>query len=226
MNRTKRAVAKFAVLVLILLFIGIIYRLPVVQKSVSQEQVSRYVQGFGILGPLFLTLLITIGEMSPVPSVIFIILTAVLLGPMPAFVCATIGTNIGSFFSFWIARRLGREYVGRVIGKKLARYDAALTRHGFTTSLYLRLTFLPSAIVNYGSGLTRMRFKDYFWGTVIGHIPQQLFLIFVVSRIITGEYGTLLGWQAILSLLLFGIAFFIPVLARKATVGKKLVSKK
>jgi len=54
---------------------------------------------------------------------------------------------------------------------KLQRLDAEAERHGFIFISYLRLAYVPFAPLNYGAGLTRIRFLDYLGGSVLGMLP-------------------------------------------------------
>ena len=75
------------------------------------------------------------------------------------------GSVFGASISFVIGRTLGRDFAADLIGDRLQKYDDGIERHGFTTVLYLRLIYLPYAPLNFGLGLTKVRFWDFFWAS-------------------------------------------------------------
>jgi uncharacterized membrane protein YdjX (TVP38/TMEM64 family) len=221
-----KAILNFAVLVIFITCVIVAYQLPAIKAHLSKEEVGSFVKGFGIWGPLIAVILITVGEMTPIPGLIFTLAAAILFGPVPAFIYTTIGSNIGSVLCFWISRKLGRDFARRFTGDGLKKYERALVRNGFATSLYLRLTFVPSPIVNYGSGLTSMRFRDYLWGTIIGHLPSQLVLIIVLTKLVSGDVAGLLTWPVILTIALFVFSFFIPTLIRRLEKRRRRAARR
>src|SRR3972149_4406711 len=47
--------------------------------------------------------------------------------------------------------------------------------NGFATVLYLRLVYFPFTPMNFGMGLTKVRFWDYFSGTALDIVVGTLF---------------------------------------------------
>ncbi|MEJ2521224.1 MAG: VTT domain-containing protein, partial [Desulfuromonadales bacterium] len=71
------------------------------------------------------------------------------------------GAMLGASAAFVIGRTLGREFAASLVGDRLRKYDEAIERNGFATVLYLRLIYFPFTPMNFGMGLTRVRFLDY-----------------------------------------------------------------
>jgi uncharacterized membrane protein YdjX (TVP38/TMEM64 family) len=72
---------------------------------------------------------------------------------------------LGASGAFFIGRELGRDFAASLVGDRLKKYDEGIERNGFATVLYLRLVYFPFTPMNFGMGLTRVRFWDYFFGT-------------------------------------------------------------
>jgi uncharacterized membrane protein YdjX (TVP38/TMEM64 family) len=70
-----------------------------------------------------------------------------------------------------------------VIGDRLGKYDDAVERNGFATVLYLRLVYSPFTPMNFGMGLTKVRFWDYFFGTGLGIIVETFIFNFFVGTL-------------------------------------------
>jgi hypothetical protein len=96
-------------------------------------------------------------------------------------------------------------------GKK---YDDAIERNGFATVLYLRLVYFPFTPMNFGMGLTKVRFWDYFFGTGMGIIVGTFILTFFIGTLkkvwASGNWGNLISFKVFLSVALFILSLFVP----------------
>ena len=99
------------------------------------------------------------------------------------------------------------------------KYDDAIERNGFATVLYLRLVYFPFTPMNFGMGLTKVRFRDYFSATGLGIIVGTFIFTFFVGTIkdvwASGDWSRLLSFQVFFSIGLFVFSFFIPKIIKK-----------
>jgi uncharacterized membrane protein YdjX (TVP38/TMEM64 family) len=106
-----------------------------------------------------------------------------------------------------------------LIGDRLRRYDDAIERNGFATVLYLRLVYFPFTAMNFGMGLTKVRFRDYFWGTGLGIVVGTFIFTFFVGTLrevwAGGNWGNLLSFKVFFSIGLFIFSLFIPKIINK-----------
>ena len=125
----------------------------------------------------------------------------------------------GASAAFWIGRTLGRDFAASMIGDRLKKYDDAIERNGFATVLYLRLLYFPFTVMNFGMGLTKVRFRDYFLGTGLGIIVGTFIFTFFIGTLkevwTRGDWGQLLSSRAFFSLALFVFSLFIPKIITK-----------
>ena len=82
-----------------------------------------------------------------------------------------------------------------LLGERLSRIDDFVGEREFVSVLILRMMpIMPFNIVNYGIGLTRVRFSRYFLATVLGMAPGSTLTTFTVSRASEpGSTGFLVG---------------------------------
>ena len=86
--------------------------------------------------------------------------------------------------------------------------------------------------MNFGMGLTKVRFGDYFWGTALGITVGTFIFTFFVGTVknvwTSGRWAELLSWQVSLSVGLFVFSFFIPKLLKmvRETKGKGIAASK
>jgi len=73
--------------------------------------------------------------------------------------------------------------------------------------------------MNFGMGLTKVRFRDYFFGTGLGIIVGTFIFTFFVGTVkevwVSGEWGQLLSFRVFFSLALFIGSFFLPTLIKR-----------
>ncbi len=106
-----------------------------------------------------------------------------------------------------------------MIGDKLKRYDDAIERNGFAATLYLRLVYFPFTPMNFGMGLTKVHFRDYFFGTGLGIIAGTFIYLFFIGTLkevwSSGNWGELLSLKVVFSVALFAFSLFIPKIIKK-----------
>lgn len=107
------------------------------------------------------------------------------------FVLVWLAAVIGASAAFWVGRWLGREGVVRLAGRHLERLDRLVERRGVMAVLVARLVpILPFTAVNYGSGVTAVRFPAYLLATAVGIVPGT------IAFVSLGAYGsTPASWQ-------------------------------
>jgi uncharacterized membrane protein YdjX (TVP38/TMEM64 family) len=125
----------------------------------------------------------------------------------------------GASAAFLIGRTLGREFSASLIGNRLQKYDDAIERNGFATVLYLRLVYFPFTPMNFGMGLTKVHFRDYFFGTGLGIIVGTFIFTFFIGTLkdvwASGNWGELISFKVFFSIALFIFSFFIPKIIKK-----------
>jgi uncharacterized membrane protein YdjX (TVP38/TMEM64 family) len=154
-----------------------------------------------------------------VPGTLLTGLGAAIFGAYWGFVYVWLGAMAGASGAFFIGRTLGREFAATLIGDKLRKYDEAIERNGFATVLYLRLIYFPFTPMNFGMGLTRVRFWDYFFGTALGIVVGTFIFTFFIGTIkeiwASGNWAQLLSFKVMFSVGLFVFSFFIPVIMKR-----------
>ncbi len=210
---------KAAVLVLFIITAVILVRYTPVKEFLTAERLGQFLAQAGFLAPLAFMAVYAVGVCLFVPGTLLTTLGAAIFGPYFGFVYVWVGAMIGSTLAFFIGRYLGRDFAASLIGDRLGKYDEAIERKGFATVLYLRLVYFPFTPMNFGMGLTRVRFWDYFAGTGLGIIVGTFIFTFFVGTVkevwVSGQWGGLLSWKVLLSVALFVFSFFIPKMIEK-----------
>lgn len=190
-----------------------------VKNYLTPEMLGRLLETAGFWAPVFFILVYSAGVCLFVPGTLLTTLGAAIFGPYQGFAYVWVGAMLGSSAAFWIGRTLGRDFAASLIGDRLKKYDEAIERNGFATVLYLRLVYFPFTPMNFGMGLTRVRFRDYLFGTGLGIIVGTFIFTFFVGTVkevwASGDWGNLLSFKVVFSVALFVFSFFIPKIIKK-----------
>lgn len=188
--------------------------------SIRPEQIEKIVSEAGLLGPTLLVVLSALGTTLFIPGTVFVGAGTAIFGPYLGFMYVWPGITAGAVISWLAARMLGREFVYSIIGDRLGKYDELIERNGFKAVLLLRLLFLPLVAINYGAGLTRVRFRDYFFATALGEAVTILAITFLIGQIrefwISGDLSRLISTRMILCAgFLIAVAFAAKAIKKK-----------
>jgi uncharacterized membrane protein YdjX (TVP38/TMEM64 family) len=215
----KRPLIKALFLLAFIVAAVLIVRLTPVKSYLTREALGQVLESAGYWAPLLFILVYTLGICLFVPGTLLTALGAAIFGAYWGFLYVWVGAMLGSSAAFWIGRTLGREFAASLIGDRLKKYDEAIERNGFATVLYLRLIYFPFTPMNFGMGLTRVRFRDYVFGTGLGIIVGTFIFTFFVGTVreiwLSGNWADLLSVKVFFSVALFVFSFFLPKIIKK-----------
>jgi len=222
----RAAFVKAALLLMFIVAAVLTVRFTGVKELLTVEKLGVWLAVAGIWAPLAFILFYAIGICLFIPGSLLTTLGAAIYGPYWGFVYVWVAAMFGAAGAFLIGRYLGREFAASLIGDRLKKYDDAIERNGFATVLYLRLVYFPFTPLNFGMGLTKVRFRDYLWGTGLGILVGTFIFTFFVGSIkevwATGQWANLLTWKVIFSLGLFVFSLFIPKIIKKLKIWQDL----
>jgi uncharacterized membrane protein YdjX (TVP38/TMEM64 family) len=215
----RSAILKAILFVLFIIAAISIIRFTPVKEYLAQESLRRLLEEAGFWAPLIYIVIYAAGICLFVPGTLLTGIGAAIFGPYWGFVYVWVGAMIGASAAFWIGRTLGREFAVSMIGDRLKKYDDAIERNGFATVLYLRLVYFPFTPMNFGMGLTRVRFRDYFFGTGLGIIVGTFIFTFFIGTLkevwASGDWENLISFKVFFSIGLFIFSLFIPKIISK-----------
>jgi uncharacterized membrane protein YdjX (TVP38/TMEM64 family) len=217
-NRKKGALKAAALVAFIIAAIWLV-RFTSIRSHLTPGVLGDFLNTAGVWAWLVFILIYAGGVCLFVPGTLLTGLGAALFGAYRGFVYVWVGAMLGASSAFWIGRSLGREFAASLIGDRLKKYDEAIERNGFATVLYLRLIYFPFTPMNFGMGLTRVRFWDYFFGTGLGIIVGTFIFTFFIGTLkevwVSGNWGELVSFKVFCSVGLFVFSLFIPKIIKK-----------
>jgi len=205
-------------LAFIILAISLIRFTPI-KNYLTAQALGHFLETAGYWAPVLFMLIYTVGVCVFLPGTLLTGLGAAIFGAYWGFLYVWIGAMMGASAAFFIGRTLGRDFAASLIGDRLKKYDDAIERNGFATVLYLRLVYFPFTPMNFGMGLTKVHFRDYFFGTGLGIVVGTFIFTFFIGTLkdvwASGNWGELISFKVFFSIGLFIFSFFIPKIIKR-----------
>jgi uncharacterized membrane protein YdjX (TVP38/TMEM64 family) len=163
-------------LIVISLLVMWIYRIPLSEMMAAfsdWKAIATYIQGYGVLGPVMLFLLVLAQVfVAFIPGHALIVASGYIYGaPVTILVVAT-SAIAGSELAFWLARKYGRQLIYRLASPAaLERWDrlAGDRGAGFYFFTFV-LPLLPSDLMCYVAGLGKISHRRFLAANVAGRL--------------------------------------------------------
>ncbi len=218
-NSRRKAVIKVVIFAVFVVGAIVLIRYTPVKNYLTTEYLGRFLEASGLWAPMVYIVIYAVGVCLFLPGTLLTGLGAAIFGSYWGFLYVWIGAMFGASAAFLIGRTLGRDFAASLIGDRLKKYDDAIERNGFATVLYLRLIYFPFTPMNFGMGLTKVRFKDYLFGTGLGIIVGTFIFTFFIGTLkevwTSGNWEELISIKVFFSIGLFIFSFFIPKIIKK-----------
>jgi len=218
-KKISKAVVKAILFVVFIIAAILLIRFTSVKTYLTADALGSFLETAGLWAPILYMAIYAVGVCLFLPGTLLTGLGAAIFGAYWGFLYVWIGAMMGASAAFFIGRTLGREFAASLIGEKLKKYDDAIERNGFATVLYLRLVYFPFTPMNFGMGLTKVRFLDYVAGTGLGIIVGTFIFTFFIGTLkdvwASGNWGELISFKIFFSIGLFIFSFFIPKIIKK-----------
>lgn len=149
-------------------------------RGLTPEILRNYIGGFGYLAPFIYILCFTILPIAFFPVPILALAAGLLFGFLPGTVYTLIGAVLNSAIMFLMAKVLAKDAVTNLLQRKLPENWSSFLfdldeKRGFGIIFILRLIpAMPYNLINYGAGLTSIKFNNYMLATILGILPGTL----------------------------------------------------
>ena len=124
----------------------------------------------------FITLgIFLLGGLVAFPLTVLIVVCALVFGPWYGFLYSLAGALLSAASGYGIGHLVGRHTVWRFAGKKIRELNKRLARRGLMTIIAVRIIPLaPFTVVNLVAGASRIRFRDFMLGSLVGMLPGMI----------------------------------------------------
>lgn len=179
------------------------------------DALRSFIDSLGYLGPAAFVAVSAAAIMAYVPAVVIVCVAVCIFGGVTGALLATASIYLAVTAVYFIAQFLGRELVVRVAGRRFGKFESRLAGKGLVTVIYMRLFFFVFPPTNWLLGLSALRFRDVFLGTVLGtihHIIIFSWMTEVVMEVIrTGGSLNPLETKKLLIPMLAGTIVFVSI---------------
>ncbi len=149
-------------------------------RGLTPEILRNYIGGFGYLAPFIYILCFTILPIAFFPVPILALAAGLLFGFLPGTIYTLIGAVLNSAIMFLMAKILAKDAVTNLLQRKIPENWSSFLfnldeKKGFGIIFILRLIpAMPYNLINYGAGLTSIKFSSYMLATILGILPGTL----------------------------------------------------
>lgn len=166
---------KFIFFLIIIVTLFFIARHFGMDQILNPEIIKTKVIELGPMAPFAFILIYVIVTVFMLPASALTVAGGAAFGSIMGTIYTVIGATIGATISFLITRYFGAAFVEKYLKQNfetLYEYDEKIEKHGFWVTLFLRfIPIVPFTVLNYGMGLTKVRFRHYLIATFLGIIP-------------------------------------------------------
>lgn len=186
-------------------------------EAVGAEQLRAAVEGAGPLAPLvYVAVRALTFIVAPLSSGPLAFAAGVMFGLWPGLALTLLAEVVGGSVNFWIARRLGRPFVQRLVGRDgMGRVERFYQQAGSPWMLaYARLFFFSIYdFISYAAGLTQIRYRHYLLVTaILGLIPTGISV--GIGASLTGSPANLIVLYIALAAISAGTLLLYPRVRR------------
>ena len=217
----KNKLWKFLLLVFIVAGITLVITS---RDQLDATAIQNWIEEAGNAAPLLFMFAYIVGTVFFFPGSVLTLLGGVLFGPVLGTVYNLAAATIGAMLSFLVARYLASDWVEKKTGGKLKQLMNGVENEGWRFVAFTRLVPLfPFNLLNYGLGLTKIKFSHYSITTYIFMLPgatAYTYLGYIGKEAATGGDGLI--QKAMLALALLGLVAFLPRLIGSVRKGAML----
>lgn len=184
----------------------------------TMEEIKGYIETAGMWGVAVSIGLMVLHSFVPFPAEFIAIANGMAYGAFWGTVITWSGAMLGAFMAFGLSRKLGREFVHKMLARKNAlAVEEWSERHGGGAVFAMR--FIPVIsfnLINYAAGLTKVSWWTFTWATGLGILPITVLMVVAGSRMAEMPwYGWILLVAAGLSVWGAGHLLYVRFYGRK-----------
>lgn len=125
--------------------------------------------------PLYVAAVYLIGSLVFFPITILTLATVFAFGPLWGNIYGLLGWILSASEGYLLGRLIGTNNLHRLAGERIGRLIDRAEHHGFVSVLALRVVpIAPFTLVNMFIGASGIRFRDFFFASLVGRIPGIL----------------------------------------------------
>lgn len=180
-------IVAIALILFVLAALALAWRYTPLREWINVESLVRLSDRFEAspFAPLIVVGGFVLGGLAVMPVTMLIAATGIVFGPWLGMLYSLLGATLSAVIVYGIGRRLGRDAVRSVAGRRINDLSRRIARRGLLAMLFVRIVpIAPFSIINLVAGASHLAFRDFVIGTVLGLAPGTVIIVFFVDRIV------------------------------------------
>ena len=168
----------------------------------------EWIHSLGALGPFVFVLIYTVAVVAALPGSAITIIAGAIFGSVVGVIVVSIASTIGASLAFLIGRYFARDATAKWLSKreKFHKLDDLTERHGAIIVALVRIVPLfPFNFVNYGFGLTSVRFWTYVFWSWVCMLPGTILYVVGTDAITQAIIQKKVPWTLIGVMVVVGV---------------------
>lgn len=189
---------------------------PVLGVGDRLGELRAWIVGLGAAGPIVFVFVYAVAATLAIPASLLTVAAGAMFGSALGVATVIVGATLGAAASFAIARWFARDAVARWLcdNEKFCRLDELTARHGAVMVALTRLVpIFPFNLLNYGFGLTQVKFRTYLLWSFLCMLPGTVLYVVGADVVTRGLAEGRVPWA------LVGV-FAVAVLALVVLLGR------
>lgn len=152
-------------------------------EAVDVQALQAWIRGAGAWGAVVFVAVYGLLQPLGVRSVFFLLSAPLIWPPVHAVVLSWFGAVVASVIAFGFARLVAREWAQSHASERVRKLDDRLAEDGFRVVTLLRLVFYTTPALQFALGVSRVRFRPFLFGTIVGVFPFTLLMTFFGAQL-------------------------------------------
>lgn len=147
----------------------------------DSRELADWLKSFGAWAVLISIVVMIIQTIAtPVPLFLVAGANGFIFGVAWGILITLVGALLGATVAFYLARMIARDYFSRRLAKYMPQVEEMSKNTGAKMIFLARLVpILPSSIISYAAGLSKVSFVGFFVASVFGKLPEIIIYTFL-----------------------------------------------
>jgi uncharacterized membrane protein YdjX (TVP38/TMEM64 family) len=169
-----------------------VYLSPLRDYQSRMQELSGFIRGLGWQAPFLFTISVAVLVSLGFPRLLLCVLAGMAFGFWTGLLWAQLGTLLGNYAVFLVARSGGKNWAERYFSRH-AKVHNLIEREGISGVILARQLPVPGLLINLACGLFAIRRRDFLIGTIIGQLPEAIPCTLIGAGVLEASFKKSLG---------------------------------
>ncbi len=187
-------------LLLGLVLVAMLIAAKVFGLGAQLDDLRAWILELGAWGPVVFIVLYAVAVVAAVPASVLTIAAGAMFGSVLGVASVSVASTLGAALAFAVARWFARDSVTRWLGdnERFAALDRMTAEHGAIMVAITRLVpIFPFTLLNYGFGLTGVRFGTYVLWSWLCMLPGTILYVVGADAVTKGLAEGRVPWSLV-----------------------------